>query len=195
MTMRYRIRQRVAGLRASNDSADPFVVAETIARHLRSGSTLIGSFRIAARSHAQEWCRSVVRAVDSGSSFADVIETHLHAEVDRRHPDADLVLTLQVLSMAARVGGEPTLHIDALVETLRQRRHAAADRLTHASTAIASIRLLTWLPVGCAVWISFDNDAVRRVLVASPIGWSCLSAGLAFNLIGRHWTDRLVRRL
>ena len=80
------------------------------------------------------------------------------------------------------------------METLRSRRHAAADRLTQASTAIASIRLLTWLPLVCAMWMVLDDAAVREVLFASPIGWACLVSGVVFNLLGRQWTNRLVRR-
>ena len=96
--------------------------------------------------------------------------------------------------MSARVGGESTRHIEALADTLRARRQAAADRLTQASTAIASIRLLTWLPAVCALWMVVDDPAVRSVLLGSPIGWTCLVAGVAFNLLGRHWTNRLVHR-
>jgi tight adherence protein B len=115
--------------------------------------------------------------------------------MEQRRPDSDLVLTLQVLKMAAEVGGEPTRHVNALAETLRARRRAAADRLTQASTALASIRLLTWLPVACAIWMVVDDPGVRAVLIASPIGWACLTAGVVFNLLGRHWTHRLVHRL
>lgn len=194
MTSRLRIRRRAASLRVHDDSADPLTVTEDLARHLRAGSSIVASLRAAQRAHPQLWCRAILRAVDDGASLADAVESRLAGEMRSRRPRSDLVLTLQVVGMAARVGGEPTRHVDALVETLRSRRHAAADRLTHASTAIASIRLLTWLPVACATWMVLDDPSVREVLLASPIGWSCLAAGTIFNLLGRRWTNRLVQR-
>jgi Flp pilus assembly protein TadB len=197
MTSRCLIRSRALDLRSDRRHHHPdcVVVAETIERQLRSGSTLTAALRDAARRHSQPWCRQVVRSLDRGSPLTAAIRAPLDHEMRQRRPDTDLVLTMQVLAMAAEVGGEPTRHVAALAETLRARRRAAADRLTQASTALASIRLLTWLPVACAIWMVVDDPGVRAVLIASPIGWACLTAGVVFNLLGRHWTNRLVRRL
>jgi tight adherence protein B len=197
MTARSLIRRRALELRADRCIRRPDCVefAETIERQLRAGSTLTAALRDTARRHSQRWCHEVVRSLDQGSTLAAAIGSRLDDEMQRRRPDSDLVLTLQVLAMAAEVGGEPTRHVDALAETLRARRRTAADRLTQASTALASIRLLTWLPVACAVWMVVDDPGMRAVLIASPIGWACLTAGVVFNLLGRHWTNRLVHRL
>ena len=202
MTSRSRIRRRALGLRSgrrhgerTDEPVDCVAVAETIGRQLRAGSTLSSAVRTAARHHGQSWSREMVRSLDDGSTLAAAAETRLDSEMRRRRPDGDLVLVLQVLAMSARVGGEPTRHIEALADTLRARRRAAADRLTQASTAIASIRLLTWLPAVCALWMVVDDSAVRAVLLGSPIGWTCLAAVIAFKVLGRHWTNRLVHRL
>ena len=197
MTSRSRIRRRALGLRhrARTGPIDCVAVTETIGRQLRAGSTLSAAVRMAARHHGHPWSRAMVRSLDDGSTLATAAEKRLDSEMRRPRPDGDLILVLQVLAMSAQVGGEPTRHIEALTDTLRARRQAAADRLTQASTAIASIRLLTWLPVVCATWMVVDDPAVRTVLLASPIGWTCLAAGVAFNLLGRHWTNRLVHGL
>lgn len=195
MTSRSSIRHRARNLRHDGRASDCVAIAETIGRHVRSGSSLSAALRTAARAHPHPWCRDVIRSLDDGSTLAAAAESRLEAELECRRPDPDLVLTLQVLAMAAEVGGEPTRHVDALGDTLRTRRQAAADRLTQASTAIASIRLLTWLPAVCAAWMVVDDSAVRAVLLGTPIGWTCLVAGVAFNLLGRHWTSRLVHRL
>lgn len=194
MTSRSSIRLRAHRLRPGESSGDCVAISETIGRQLRSGSTLSAAVRAAAQAHPHPWCRDVVSALDHGRPLADTLDVRSIHETSRRRPDADLILVLQVLAMAARVGGEPSRHVDALTDTLRARRRAAADRLTHASTALASIRLLTWLPVACAVWMVLDSPAVRHVLLASPVGWSCLAAGAFFNVLGRHWTNRLVHR-
>lgn len=196
MISRSRIRRRALALRG-RDATDPIdcvVVAETIGRQLRAGSTLSAAVRTASRHQGQPWSRDMVRSLDEGSTLTLAAERRLAVEMRRRRPDGDVCLVLQVLAMSAHVGGEPTRHIDALADTLRARRRAAADRLTQASTAVASIRLLTWLPAVCATWMVIEDPAVRTVLLASPIGWTCLAAGVAFNLVGRHWTNRLVQR-
>jgi tight adherence protein B len=132
--------------------------------------------------------------VRRGESLASGLERRLSFESARRRPNGDRVLTLRVLSLAARVGGEPSRHVDTLADTLRARRAARADRLTQASTALASIRLLTWLPILCALWMIADDPDVRQLLVATPIGWTCISLGVMFNVMGRRWTSRLVMR-
>lgn len=194
MTSRSTIRRRAIALRRGDERIDCSPVVETVGRHLRSGSSLSAACRAAARVHPQQWCREMIRRLDHGASLSVAAEARLTDEMGRRRPDADLVLTLQVIAMAAQVGGESTRHIDALSDTLRVRRRAAADRLTQASTAIASIRLLTWLPIVCALWMVVDDPAVRSVLVSTPIGWICLATGATFNLLGRHWTAHLVQR-
>jgi Flp pilus assembly protein TadB len=195
MISRSAIRHRARSLRSDERANDCVAIAEAIGRHVRSGTTLSAALRTATRMHPRSWCRDVIRSLDDGSTLSAAAESRLQSELECRHPDPDLVLTLQVLAMAAEVGGEPTRHVDALGDTLRARRQAAADRLTQASTAIASIRMLTWLPAVCAAWMVVDDSAMRAVLLGSPIGWTCLVAGVAFNLLGRHWTSRLVRRL
>lgn len=195
MTSRFIVRRRARGLRRHSQDAEYLSGVETIGRQLRSGASLSTALRVDARQHGHEWSRAIVRTLDEGSTLANAVESRLTTELHRRRPDSDLVLTLQVLAMAADVGGESSRHIDALIDTLRSRRRAAADRLTQASTALASIRLLTWLPAVCALWMVVDDPDVRRVLVGSPIGWICLAAGATFNVIGRHWTSRLVHQL
>lgn len=187
-------RWRARRLSEPDPAPDCLELAEGVSRHLRSGATLSESLRRATGVHARSWLGDVMANVRRGESLASCLEERLHVESRRRRPDGDLVLTLQVLALAARVGGEPSRHVDSLSETLRARRSARADRLTQASTARASIRLLTWLPIVCALWMIADDPDVRRLLTTTPIGWTCIGVGVAFNVVGRRWTARLVAR-
>lgn len=187
-------RRRARRLTRTDDAPDCLDVAEMISRRLRSGSTLLEAVRYAVRDHPRSWLGALTTDLRRGESLASGLERQLACESARRRPNGDRVLTLRVLSLAARVGGEPSRHVDTLADTLRARRAARADRLTQASTALASIRLLTWLPVVCALWMIADDPDVRQLLVATPIGWICITLGVAFNVIGRRWTSRLVFR-
>ena len=106
---------------------------------------------------------------------------------------SDTSLTLRVIALAAEHGGDPVAHIDALEGTLRERRHARDERRSQASTALASTRFLTVLPIVCSVWICLDDQSVRDVLLRSPLGYACLTIGLILNVVGRRWVTRLVR--
>ena len=57
---------------------------------------------------------------------------------------------------------------------------------------MASTRLITWLPVVCAAWIVSDSPAIRKTMLATPLGWTCLALGIGLNLVGRIWTKKLI---
>lgn len=185
-------RRRARRLAHRDDSVDCLALAESLGRYLRSGATLLDGLDRSRRTSANSWMSEVLDESRRGQSLASVLENRLLVESRRRRPDADLVLTLQVLMLAARVGGEPSRHVDALADTLRSRRWSREERRTHAASALASIRLLTWLPVVCVVWMIADDAEVRHLLLATPLGWTCTSLGVAFNLTGRRWTKRMV---
>ena len=107
--------------------------------------------------------------------------------------DADSIMTLHVISLVSEVGGDVAQQLDCLIDTLLDRSQAKAERQTQAATATASMRLITWLPVVCGAWILSDSPAVRRVLLATPLGWACLTIGIGLNFVGRTWTHRMVR--
>lgn len=185
-------RRRARRLALRSDSVDCLALAESLGRQLRSGTTLLDGLERSSRSSTNSWLSQLLDEARRGRSLATVLDDRLVVESRRRRPDADVVLTLQVLALAARVGGEPSRHVDALADTLRSRRWSREERRTHAASALASIRLLTWLPVVCAVWMIADDADIRRLLLSTPIGWTCTALGVAFNLIGRHWTNRMV---
>lgn len=185
-------RRRARRLTHRSDSVDCLALAESLGRHLRSGTTLLDGLERSARTSTNLWLSRVLEGAQRGRSLATVLEDRLVVESRRRRPDADIVLTLQVIALAARVGGEPSRHIDALADTLRSRRWSREERRTHAASALASIRLLTWLPLVCSVWMIADDPDIRRQLLITPLGWTCTVLGVAFNLTGRHWTNRMV---
>lgn len=69
-----------------------------------------------------------------------------------------------------------------------------AARETALAGPQATVRLLTWLPVGglgLGYLLGVDPLAV---LAGSPLGWAAAAAGAALSLIGRFWSRALVRQ-
>lgn len=75
---------------------------------------------------------------------------------------------------------------------------SALDNQAARETALAgpqaTVRLLTWLPVGgLGLGYLLGADPVG-ILLGSPLGWLAGTAGLALSLAGRFWSRALVRQ-
>ena len=69
-----------------------------------------------------------------------------------------------------------------------------ASRETAMAGPQATVRLLTWLPVGgLGLGYLLGADPIA-VLAGSPLGWLAAAAGVALSLIGRFWSRSLVRQ-
>lgn len=160
-----------------------------IARSLRSSHTLAAALLSSTTHHPTDVTRRLARMTACGIPLKDACLRALEHETDR-----DVVMSLHVLSISASSGGDVARTIDSLVDTLDDRSHARAERRTHAATALASTRLITWLPIVCGALMFLENRDVRHTMVATRLGWACLVVGASLNLLGRRWTRILVER-
>ncbi len=160
----------------------------SLAQHLAGGDSLVTALRRADAAYPSATLRSIILGIDSGLTIAQSCRQVLASET----ASSDHALVVHVIRLVAEHGGEPLAQITALEATLRDRRHARDERLSQASTALASIRFLTVVPIVCGVWVCIDDESVRRVLLGSSLGFVCLVVGLALNLAGRRWTRRLL---
>lgn len=161
---------------------------ESVVRSLRSSRSITAAIVESTTRHPTDLTRALVRSMNEGHTLAEAC-----AERVRHVDDRDEVLVLYALTLIASHGGDAAANLDAVVTTLHDRRHQMAERLVQASTASASARLLTWLPIGCGALLALDSPGFRRTLFATQAGWACLSIGVGLNLAGRFWTRRLVR--
>ena len=76
---------------------------------------------------------------------------------------------------------------------LDDARDAAADREAVLAGPRATVRLLTWLPVGGMVLGYLFGGNPLQMLTGTPAGWAAAAAGCGFWLAGRIWSGRLVR--
>lgn len=156
-----------------------------LARLLRSGSTLHAALHEVAHRHPRSLAHDIVIALKQGSTLSEAVASVLPDNDDER-------LVQFVLRLATDLGGDVPAQIDSLLDTLGDRANARRDRVAHASTALASTRLLTVLPIVATVFIVADDHRMLHTYVSTSAGLACLIGGLVLNLCGRLWTRRLI---
>ena len=164
----------------------------SMSRSVRSGLSLATAMQISISQHPCDLFAQLHNLISRGMA----LNTACHKLLDDLSESAentDHMMTLHVIALASEVGGDIARQLDCLIDTLLDRSQAKVERQTQAATATASIRLITWLPVVCGAWILSDSPAVRHVLLATPLGWACLTIGVGLNFVGRTWTHKMVR--
>jgi tight adherence protein B len=75
---------------------------------------------------------------------------------------------------------------------LRERLALRAERQAQAASARLSTRVMTVLPFAFTGFVAVTDADVRGVLLHTPVGWTCLTVGVALNVAGRAWAKRAV---
>lgn len=164
----------------------------SMSRNARSGLSLATALQISISHHPCDLFAQLHNLISRGMALNTACHKILD-DMSETAKNADSMMTLHVIALASEVGGDIAQQLDCLIDTLLDRSQAKVERQTQAATATASIRLITWLPVVCGAWILSDSPAVRHVLLATPLGWTCLTIGIGLNFVGRTWTHRMVR--
>jgi tight adherence protein B len=167
------------------------VVLEDIARAVRSGSSLhqASSDAAAARSDRvrTELADAVARA-SRGSPLATAF-----ASWSRGHPSPDVRLAGAALSLAASAGGAQARAVDGAAATLRERRAVAGEVRAQSAQARLSAVVIGLLPLAFFVWAVVTDGRTAAFLVADPVGWACLVAGIVLDVLGALWMRRILR--
>lgn len=160
---------------------------DAIARALRGGRSLSAAVVEAADRHGHPALAEIARGVGVGGALP-----HAIADVAERAHEADVVLVVNVLGVAAEHGGSQAEAIDRAAATLRERAALRAERHAQAASARLSTRVMTVLPFAFTGFVASTDADVRHVLFRTPVGWTCLTIGVALNLAGRMWAMRAV---
>ena len=51
---------------------------------------------------------------------------------------------------------------------------------------------MTVLPFAFTGFVAISDADVRDVLLRTPVGWACLTIGIALNVAGHAWAKRAV---
>lgn len=185
---RFPVRPRRRRRRARPVTAgDVAVWCETLARVVRSGSSLTSALR---STEAPESCAvpigQIVLALDRGRPLADALD------VTTASPHLNLAIA--VLRACALNGGPPAEPLDRAAATLRGRAAASAERQTQSAQARLSAVVMTVLPLAMLLLL-LATSATTRAATARPVGLAVVALGAALNLGGWRWMRRIIDRV
>ncbi|HKA04994.1 MAG TPA: type II secretion system F family protein [Acidimicrobiales bacterium] len=167
------------------------VVLEDVARAVRSGSTLRHACAEAASTGTDPLrteLAAVVERAERGQPLGGAV-----VDWSRQHASPDVRLAGAALALAAAAGGSPARAVDGAAATLRERRAVAGEVRAHSAQARLSAIVIGVLPLAFLTWALAADGRTAAFLVADPIGWACLVAGVVLEVLGALWMRRIVR--
>ena len=163
---------------------------DDVARAVRSGSSLAQACAEAAAGSdaVRVELAAVVARADRGLPLATAL-----GHWSRHHPSTDVRLAGAALSLAASAGGAQARAVDGVASTVRERRAMAAEVRAESAQARLSAIVIGLLPIAFLLWALTTDGRTASFLVADPIGWLCLAAGLALEALGALWMRRILK--
>lgn len=160
-----------------------------------SGSSLQSAITHASRTHSCFAIDSLRTRLIDGEPLDIACRNVVHALGLKKRPsvvEKDSLVALHVLSVAGSIGGRMSEQLESLIDDLGERERVRRERRTQAASSLASMRLLTWMPIVCGAWMFLDSRAIRDFVFGTPAGWICLALGTGSNILGRLWLHRAV---
>lgn len=191
---RWRIRRRLADpFRSSRpmSAVDPVAILAAMARSVRGGLSLRQAIIDCGTRQSSGVVHLAARDLQAGRPLSDVC-AHL-TDPAKRISSEDRQM-IRMIGLAHSMGGDEAGLLEATMHSLIERRHERLERSAQAATARASMRLLTWLPLICGLWMAAENPLTRHFLVETAGGRVCLVIGIVLNLLGRLWSRRIIGR-
>ena len=142
-----------------------------------------------ALDHAAELWPALAPAAEALRVGADVPEAL--RQVAERLGLSDLRLLAAAWHMALRTGQGLSASVDRVVEQLLTARATRRVVDGELASARATARLVAALPVVALGMGSGAGGDPVAFLVATPVGWACLGAGLAFGVAGLWWIEAI----
>lgn len=208
VTRRQQVRYRLHSMHSPSvikdhsDITDVISALGSISRSLRSGCSLRHAITQSGNRPSAGVIHAVAQRLSTGQALdeacADLRIIHPASRPSRRlrrtpqHLGNEASLVLSVIELAHSMGGDEARLFDSLIHTLIERRHIHNERQTQATTALSSMRMLTWLPIVCGLWIVTESPSSRTFIFHTTAGQICLVSGIALNLAGRTWARHIV---
>jgi tight adherence protein B len=163
---------------------------DQVTRHLRSGSSLPVAVQSSASDATDPSTGALAADLVAGAPLAGAV-TRWQAV----SPTPARRLAAAALVLAAEAGGSVAVVLDGVNDTLRDRVALEREVAALSSQARASAAVLVVAPVVFAALAGAVDHRVVEAVVASPLGWACLSAGVLLDGLGALWMARLVGRV
>lgn len=165
-----------------------------VARDLRSGGTVVGAIERLARldstlgAEAEAIHRRIGLGLGIEESLASWARSHQRSLAEAAVRSSAAALHIAVVSGGR---GAPSLH--GLAVAMRDDARVASEARAQAAQGRMSALLLGMLPLGSLAFSALFDAESTAVLVGTPLGRTCLAAGLAFEVAGLAWMRRVVR--
>jgi len=179
-------------LRRDTDDRELPDLLETVARFLRSGSSLSVALREASEELGESLRRElavVLAGADHGRPLAESFADWARASSS---PARHMVAAAMVI--AHTLGGGAAHTFDALASSLRARAAAQREAEVMAAQARASALVIGVAPFAFAMVIAAVDPSVAGAVLRSSAGQLCLVGGVACEIAGLCWIRRLSRR-
>lgn len=173
--LNFRIGRR---LKAFNDNLGDTLIV--LANALKAGLSFPQAISVVAdkgRAPIRDEFDRVLKEINLGSSIEDA----LAKMVDRvQSPDLDLVVT--AVGVNRQVGGNLAEVLENISHTIRERIRIKGEVSTLTAQARGSGQMISFMPVGLAIFLYFAAPTYFRPMTSSPIGYVMLgiSGGLVF---------------
>ena len=161
------------------------------ARSVRSGASLqtaVGEAAVAVTGAVSSDLRRVAAVTQRGVSLVEALEQWV-----ARRPRRSVRLAAGALALAVESGGAPGRILDDVATALRQRHQTEREAHALAAQARLSAVVVGVAPLAFTVIACVADPGHARVLFATPLGLSCLAAGLALDAVGATWMHRISR--
>lgn len=159
---------------------------DRMVRQLRSGATPVG-----AAFRAGDGLSIAAPLTDALAAGHGLVEAADRWATETAVEGVELVAL--ALSLMGRLGGASAAVLDGVAASLRDASALEREVVALSSQARASMAVLVAAPVAALVLGASIDRHLLRVVVGSPVGWSCLLVGAALDGVGAWWMHRMVR--
>ncbi len=179
-------------LRSRADAAYDTTLAtalDAVGRSVRSGGSLpqaVSEASIGVRGPVGADLSRVATAIGRGRPFADAVRDWRDA---RDKPSVRL--TVGALVLATQTGGPPARVIEDVASAIRSRQQVAREAHALAAQARLSALVVGVAPLGFMVITCLADPRNAHVLFGTPVGITCVLAGLGLDALGAMWMHRL----
>ena len=100
-------------------------------------------------------------------------------------------LTVGALVLATQTGGPPARVIEDVASAIRSRQQVAREAHALAAQARLSALVVGVAPLGFMVITCLTDPRNAHVLFGTPVGITCVVAGLGLDALGAMWMHRM----
>ena len=164
------------------------LVLDLLARELRSGVTLTTAVAQVAPGD-RTGLGSAIARIEQGEPVIDAIDRWLDG-----FPPADAAFVGGVFRLGLHTGAAIARALDRAAAALRAQQELTDEVRALTAQSRASALVVGGAPAGFLAFVAATDAGAASFLFTEPVGWACVTAGLALEAVGFWWMRWLVQR-